>query len=161
MRYTMMQKWMAFGDDYTVQDEAGRDVLFIDGKVLTLRDTLVVQDMQGRELARIVKRFLSLRRTYDIEYQGRTTTVTKELFSLFKCRFTVDMPGPNDLEAEGNFLDYEYRFTDVNGRVVAEVSKRWLTLRDSYAIDVVDGVDPVLLIAAAVVVDQCCHEEKK
>jgi hypothetical protein len=32
----------------------------------------------------------------------------KHLFTLFRCRFTVDVPGPDDLEAEGSSLEREY-----------------------------------------------------
>ncbi len=46
-RYVMKQNWMCWGDDYTVRDEGGREVLYIDGKVFSLRTTLVVQDMSG------------------------------------------------------------------------------------------------------------------
>jgi uncharacterized protein YxjI len=45
--------------------------------------------------------------------------------------------------------------------VVATVSKKWLTLRDTYGVDVADGEDPVLILASAVVIDQVCHGKKK
>jgi uncharacterized protein YxjI len=86
--------------------------------------------------------------------------VKKELFTLFKCRFTVDVPGPDDLEATGDFMDHEYEFAR-GDRTVASVSKRWFTFRDTYGIDVAEGEDPVLVLASAVVVDMACHADKK
>ena len=47
-----------------------------------------------------------------------------------------------------------------HGTRVAEVSKRWFDLGDTYGIDVAEGEDDVLILAAAVVVDQCCHEKR-
>jgi len=86
--------------------------------------------------------------------------VKKELFTLFKCHFTVDVPGPDDLEATGDFLDHEYQFTR-GDRAVASVSKQWFSLRDTYGIDVAEGEDPVLVLASAVVVDMACHADRK
>ena len=82
------------------------------------------------------------------------------MFTLFKCHFTVDVPGPDDLGAHGDFLDHEYEFTR-GGRTVAAVSKRWFSWTDTYGIDVVEGEDPVLILASAIVVDQACHSGGK
>lgn len=158
--YQMRQKWLSFGDDYKVFDESGRSVFFIDGKVFSLRNTLIVKDMAGREHATIQKKILAWGPTYEIYRGDRVAAVVKKsLFTLFRCEFTVDVPGPDDLLAEGNFWDYEYAFTRL-GRPVAHVSKRFFALTDTYGIDVSAGEDDVLILASAVVIDQCCHEKK-
>ena len=158
--YQMRQKLISFGDDYTVRDESGRQAYYVDGKVFSVRSTLILQDMAGRELARIQKKILAWGPTYEIYRGDRVAAVVKKsLFTLFRCEFTVDVPGPDDLLAEGNFWDYEYAFT-CQSRSVARVSKRFFALTDVYGIDIAPGVDEVLVIAAAVVIDQCCHEKK-
>ena len=99
------------------------------------------------------------RTTYEIERDGRVAAVVKkELFSFFHHRFTVDVPGPDDLEAEGSFTDHEYVFRR-GDRDVATVSKRWFALGDTYGIEIADGEDDVLILASAVVVDQACHRD--
>ena len=159
-RYQMKQKWLSFGDDYVVKDAAGNEIFYIDGKVFTLRTTLLVQDMGGRELATIQKKILSWGPTYEIYRGGALAAVVKKsLFTFFRCEFTVDVPGPDDLVADGSFSDYEYVFRRARGPV-ASVSKRFFSWTDSYGIDIDDREDPVLIIASAVVIDQCCHEEK-
>lgn len=160
MRYVMKQDWLSFGDDYTVKDEQGRDVLVIDGHVFTLRDTLTLLDMRGNELAMIQKKLLSWGPTYEIYRDGHVAAVVKKsVFTLFRCEFTVDVPGPDDLVANGDFWEHEYSFSR-QGRTVAEVSKRWFSWTDTYGIDIAPRVDEVLIVAAAVVVDQCCHEKR-
>ena len=158
-RFQLRQKIFAFGDDYTIKDERGRERFFVDGKVLTLRNTLVFEDMQENELAVIRQRILAWGPTFEIERDGKVAIVKKHLFTLFRCRFTVDVPGPDDLEAQGSFFDYEYEFTR-GGRRVAEVSKRYFSFTDSYGVEIADGEDAVLLLAATVVIDQCCHEKR-
>src|SRR5690242_1880093 len=104
MRYLMKQRLFSLGDDFTIQDEAGNDAFFVDGKVFTFGNKLSFQDMKRNELAFIKQELLSLNPTYAIYRNGElAATVKKELFTLFKCRFFIDVPGPNDLEATGSF----------------------------------------------------------
>jgi uncharacterized protein YxjI len=159
MRYLMKEKLIALGQDFVIQDESGRDAYFVDGKALSFGDKLVFKDMAGNELARIEQKLLAWGPTYEI-YRGgeHVATVKKSLFTLFRSKFSVDVPGPDDLEAQGDFLDHEYTFTR-GGEPVAQVSKRWLSIRDTYAIDIVPGQDDVLLLACAVVVDMAGHKD--
>ena len=161
MRYLMRQKLLSFGDDYTVKDEHGREVYYIDGKVFAIGDKLSFQDMEGNELALIRQKLLSIGQTYRIERNGQTTTVHKHLFTLVTCKFSVDVPGPNDLEARGNLLDMEYDLVDSRGNLAASVSKKWFRFADTYGVDVAEGWDDVLILCAAVVIDLCCHGDRK
>ncbi|MFL5582031.1 MAG: LURP-one-related/scramblase family protein [Gemmatimonadaceae bacterium] len=159
MRYVLRQKLLAFGDDFVIKDEAGRDVYFVDGRAISIGDKLSFQDMEGHELAFIKQKLLSWGKTYEISREGETVAVVKrKLFTLFHHRFTVDVPGPDDLEAKGDFLEHEYTFRR-GDRVVATVSKKWFRLTDTYGVDVAPTEDPVLILASAVVIDQACHPD--
>ena len=157
MRYVMKQKLFCWGDDFTIKDEQGQDVFFVDGKAFSIGEKLSFQDMAGNELAFIRQKLLAWGPTYEI-YRGSelAAVVKKHLFTFLNCKFTVDVPGPDDLEAEGNFLDHEYRFTR-GGRIVATVSKQWFSWTDTYGVEVADGEDAVLLLASTVVIDMVCH----
>ena len=50
----------------------------------------------------------------------------------------------------------EYTFTR-GGNTVATVTKQWLTLGDTYGVDVSEGEDDVLILASCVVIDMSCH----
>ncbi|PAW89285.1 MAG: hypothetical protein B9S33_03545 [Pedosphaera sp. Tous-C6FEB] len=160
MRYVMKQKLFAFGDDFRIQNAAGQDVFFVDGRAFSIGNKLSFQDLNGHELAFIRQKLLSWGPTYEITRGNELLAVVKkQLFTLFRCKFTVDVPGPDDLEAQGSFLDMEYRF-ERGGRTVAEVSKRWFSLGDTYGVDIRDGEDDVLILASTVVIDMICHDDK-
>lgn len=159
MRYVMKQKWLSWGDDFHIQDCQGNNVFFVDGHAFSIGDKLSLQDMQGNELAFISQKLLSWGPTYKIHVRGQLyATVKKKLFTLFRCKFEVDVPGPDDLEASGNFLDHEYTFSR-HGSEVATVSKKWFSWTDTYGIDVCEGEDDVLILASAVVIDLVCHDD--
>lgn len=159
MPYILRQKLFSFGDDFTIKDETGRDIYVVDGRAISIGDKLSFQDLDGHELAFIKQRILAWGKTYEIVRDGEVAAVVKKhLFALIHHRFTVDVPGPDDLEAQGNFLDHEYTFTR-GDRTVATVSKRWFSFTDTYGVDVTNGEDPVLILASAVVVDLACHPD--
>jgi uncharacterized protein YxjI len=161
VRYVMKQKLFCLGDDFVITDADGRKVFCVDGKAFSIGEKLSFQDMHGRELAFIRQRLLARGPTYEISRDGRVVAVVKKhLFTLLNCRFSVDVPGPDDPEAVGNLLDREYEFVR-NGQVIATVSKRWFTLTDTYGVDVAPGEDDVLLLAATVVIDMACHPDQK
>ena len=159
MRYVMKQKLFCWGDDFHIKDDRGNDIYYVDGKAFSFGDQLSFQDMNRNELAFIRQRLLSWGPTYEIHRGGRLyATVQKKLFTFFKCQFLVDIPGPNDLQAEGNFLDHEYAFKR-GAQTVAQVSKRWFSWTDTYGVDIGDGEDAVLLLASTVVIDMVCHDD--
>ena len=161
MRYVMKQKLLSWGDDFMIKDEAGNDAFFVDGKALSFGDKLSFQDLAGNELIFIDQKLLNWAPTYELRRGKELLAVVKrELFSFIHHRFTVDVPGPNDLEAGGDFLDHEYTFTR-GGRIVATVSKKWFSWTDTYGIEIDDSEDTVLILASAVVVDMVCHQESK
>jgi len=158
MRYVLKQKFWSWGDDFTIKNAAGEDVFFVDGRAFSIGNKLSFQDMNGNELAFIRQKLLSWGPTYEITHDGELVAVVKkQLFTFFKCRFSVDVPGPDDLEATGDFLDREYAF-ERGGRAVAGVSKRWFSWADTYGVDIANDM---LILASAVVIDMVCHGDEK
>ncbi len=156
----MTQKFWCLGDDFTIRDYGGRDRFLVDGRALSFGDKLSFQDMSGTELAFIRQKHFSWGPTYVIERPGQgEVVVRKEHFTFFRCKFEIDGPGDHDFEAEGDFLDHEYRIEGSRG-AVANVSKRWFSLTDSYGIEIAEKEDIVLLLATAVVIDLICHNEE-
>lgn len=157
----MKQKFWSLGDDFVIQDDQGNDRYRVDGRVFSFGDKLSLQDMAGNELAFISQRLLSWGPSYQIHRPGRgAAEVSKEHFTFFHCKFEIDGPGNEDYEASGDFMDHEYEIHG-HGGSAAIVTKRWFSLTDSYGIEIEDDVDPVLLLATAVVIDLVCHGDKK
>ncbi len=161
MRYEMKQKWFSWGDDFVIRDENGREAYIVDGAGFSIGDRLTVRDAVGQEVARIHQKLLALGPTYEITVGGRVLAVVKKhLFSLFRAKFSVDVEGPDDLEARGHFLDHEYSFYR-GDQVVAQVSRRWFSITDTYGVEVADGEDPVLILCGTAIIDLISHDGDK
>ena len=158
MRYVMKQRLFSWADDFYIKNEAGEDVYFVDGKVFSFGDQLSFQDLNGNELAFIKQRLLSWGPTYEIYRRDELMAVVKkQLFTFLHHRFSVDVPGPDDLEAEGDFFDLEYALTR-GGAPVAYVSKKFFSWTDTYGVDIAEGEDDLLILASTVVIDMACHD---
>ena len=157
-KYRMREKVFALGDDYWVEDEAGERAFKVDGKVLRVRNTFVLEDPSGAELYKVQKKLLKVRNTMGIERGGETVaTVKKALITPFRERFSISVEGGEDLEAQGNVVDHEYRI-DRGDERVAEVSKRWFRVRDTYGVEIAPGQDDAFILAVTVCIDQMTHD---
>jgi len=161
MRYIIREKFFHLGEDSSIMNEAGQPVFEVDGKVLSLHNRLIVRDMRGNEVVGVHRRLLAMRPTYEITRDGQELAeVRKHLISPFVDRYTVDIPGPDDLYITGSLLEHEYTFTR-GGQVVATVSKRWFSLTDTYGVDIAPGQDDVLILASVLALDLAEDMEHK
>lgn len=154
----MRQKLVAFGDDFYIENAAGQKAFKVDGKVLRVRDTLLFRDMQGNELCKIQERMVRVKDTMEIEGpRGETLAVVKKaLITPLRDRWTVKIKDGPDLQIQGNILDHEYRIGEGRQKV-AEVSKKWFRLRDTYGVEIAPGQDDVVILAATVALDMMAH----
>jgi len=161
VRYIIKERFFRLGEDSDILDEAGRPVFHVDGQVFTLRDRLVVQDQSGREVASVHRRLIALRPTYEISIGGHAAAqVKKHFFTPFVDRFTIDVPGPDDLEMAGSLLDHDFTISR-GSQVVATVSKAWLTIRDTYGVEIAEGEDDLLILAAVLALDLAEDRERE
>lgn len=153
----MTQKLIAIGDDYYVENQAGQKVYHIDGKALRVRDTLVMKDLQTGDSYRFKERLVRVKDTMTVDKNGRrAATVKKALITPLRDRFTVSFADGSSLQVKGNILDHEYKLLR-DGTRVAEVSKKWFRVRDTYGIEVSPEVDAGAIVACTVALDMMAH----
>jgi uncharacterized protein YxjI len=159
--YLIRERFFRLGEDSDITDDQGRPVLHVDGKVLSLHDRLVLRDPDGRQVAQVHRKLVALRPTYRITIgDEQAAEVRKHFFTPFGDRFTIDVPGPDDLEMRGNLFDHEFTIQR-GGRTVATVSKRWFSLRDTYAVDIAEGQDDLLILASVLALDLAEDRERE
>ena len=157
-RYRMQEKLIAIGDDFWIENEAGQRAFKVNGKALRVRDTLVLETSNGQELFSIQTKMVHVRDTMNIERDGqKVASVKKALVTPLRDRFSIDVEGGDDMEAKGNIVDHEYKI-ERDGDQVAEVSRRWFRVRDSYGVEIAPGQDDALLLAVTVCIDQMTQD---
>jgi uncharacterized protein YxjI len=157
-RYRMHEKLFAIGDDFWIETEDGERAFKVDGKAVRVRDTLTLETATGQALYKIQEKKLSVRDRMEIERDDKTfATVKKALVSPLRDRYSIEIEGGGELSAKGNVVDHEYEI-ERDGDKVAEVSKRWFRIRDTYGIGIAPEMDAALILAAAVCIDQMARK---
>ena len=157
LRFQMRQRMFTIGDDYWIEDGSGAKAFKVDGKAMRIRDTWELVDREGRTVATIKEKKLSIRDKIRIELPGGREANVKKALVGFRDRFQVDVDGGPDLKVHGNIVDHEYEI-ERDGEKIAEVSKKWFRLRDTYGVEVRDPLETVLVLAVTVAVDAMSHE---
>ncbi|MBK8049799.1 MAG: LURP-one-related family protein [Anaerolineales bacterium] len=157
-RYKMKEKIFDIGDDYWIETEKGRRAYKVDGKALHLRNTLILEDPRGQALYEIQSKVIAVKDKMAVTNpRGATQPSSNTLVSPLRDRMTANMADGADIDIRGNLLNHEYTM-ERRGKRGAEVSKRWITLRDTYTIEVSPGEDDALILALTVVVEQMCMD---
>jgi uncharacterized protein YxjI len=103
--------------------------------MVQIKDSMAIESPQGAKLA----------------------MVKKALVSPLRDRWVVKIGDGPDLEVQGNILDHEYSI-EAGRDKLAEVSKRWFRLRDTYGVEIEPGQNDVLMLAVTVAIDMMAHE---
>ncbi len=159
-RYKIRQKLVSIGDDFWIENQDGQRVFKVDGKALRLRKTLIFEDVNGNKLAQIQERWLPIKETMAIDDANgsQMATVKKALIAPLRDRWSVNVRGGPDLDVQGNILDHEYSIKQ-GWNKVAEVSKKWISLTDTYVVEIDEGQNDILILAIAVAIDMMAHDD--
>jgi uncharacterized protein YxjI len=85
--------------------------------------------------------------------------VHKALISPLRERWKVDLAGDRAWKVQGNVVDHEYAIEE-DDRTVAQISKRWFRVRDTYGVEIAPGTPAALVLAVAIAVDTMSHPSK-
>ena len=154
VRYQMREKLLSIGEDSWIENAAGEHVFKVNGKALRVRQTLILEDLDGNELCKIQERKLRVKDSMEIEGPDgdRLAMVKQALVTPLRARFDVKVEDGPDLRVQGNVVDHEYEI-EADGIKIAEISKRWFRVRDTYGIEIAPGQDDIVVLAVAVAVD--------
>ena len=156
--YQMREKLASIGDDFWIENNRGEKVYKVDGKALRVRQTMIFEDRSGRELAKIQERMMRVKDSMEVEDPSghQVAMVKKAMITPVRDRWTVKIKGGPDLEVQGNILDHEYTIGEGRDKV-AEVSKKWFRIRDTYGVEIEPGQDDILILAVTACIDQMAH----
>lgn len=158
MRYKIRQKIFSFGDKFTIQDEYDNDRFQVKGEVFTIGNKLHLLDMSGMELVYIEKKVFSFLPKYYIHINGNLAAIIKKEITFFRSKFDIESTNGN-YKVEGDITAHDFSVSN-NGRVCAYVNKKWLSMSDTYMVDVDDSENQAFMLAIVIVIDQVLHEHE-
>ncbi len=159
MRYLVRQKIFSLSDRFHIQDEYGNIRFEVEGKIFSLGNKLRIYDMDGRELIYIEQKLWRLLPEYNI-YKGSSLVArVKRELTFFKPRFTIESQY-GDLTIDGDIFAHNFNILK-NGRPIAWVSKKWMSLSDTYTVEIAPGEDEAFILSLAIVLDQILYDNNR
>lgn len=152
MKLYMKQKVFSLRGDFDIYDENQVPVYSVQGKLMSFGRQLRLYDSAtGEELAHIKQQVMTLLPKMHVFYQNeRIATISKKL-TFFKQQYEIDTLG---WSVEGDFFAHDYTVFDAQGRVVADINKKYLSWSDSFEVSIVqDDIDPAMVIAIVLAID--------
>ena len=160
-RYQLLEKIFAIGEDFWIENERGEQAYKVDGAAFSLRHRFVLQDPAGNDILEAESKLLSLQPTVNIEKHGQPyATVSKELFTFLHQTYDIALVDGTVYKANGDITNHEYAVTGTAGQV-AQMSRAWFSIRDSYGVAVAPGVEVPLMLAAAVCIEEISERERE
>ncbi len=151
-RFFVVSKY-GMGRDFEILGEDEQRVFFVDGK-MGIKPTAEIQDATGAVVMKAEGKLLGIpKRMVITDATGVEIASLKAKISPLKSRIEIALPDGSGWLLEGNLMEKDYNVTAADGRTVLSISQKWMTVRDRYAMDVADGVDPAFAAAVLWTVD--------
>lgn len=115
-------------------------------------------DMQDKQVCYIEQKLLSLMPKYNISVDNKQVMTVKQKFRIIGKKFKITSE-LGEYQVEGNIIAKDFRILK-GTTVCASISKKLLSVADTYTVEISDGEDPVLMLAVAIIIDMACHAGK-
>lgn len=153
------QKVFKITDHYSVLDEAGKEVYYVDQDFKFIGNRVTVTKCDGSKSFVLEKKIFTFMPQYVVSFSDGKSFFIKQNFTFFKK--DIDLISDDyDLKLKGNFWDLDFD-VESQGTVVGHIEKAWLSWGDTYEITVYDESFEEELLALLIVVDAIKDDEEK
>ncbi len=127
-------------------------------KFLSIHRKTDITDAKGRQVAHIEAKVLTLHaRHYVTMADGTSFELSNELFHLVKDIFNIEGLG---WQLRGNIVGLNFQLYDENGKIVAVIGQKMLSLHDKYCIDIYQPENEEIVVAILVTLQHIIYERQ-
>ncbi|WP_062204238.1 LURP-one-related/scramblase family protein [Demequina salsinemoris] len=154
-RLLMKSKFGAGRDFKVLEPETEAELYLVDGKI-GIRPKADILDASGAVVASVRGEMLAFPKRITIsDAEGSPLAyLHAKPFSFIKDKIEVMLEGGKSLLMEGNLIEKDYSLKDEQGNVVVQITQKWLSVRDTYTLDVADGFDVPIALALTWSIDR-------
>jgi len=169
--FILKEKYWDFGSG-DILDENNQIIGKMRRIILSIRRRVELLEIDGTLSATIHSKIVSARGAQDLkDPQGNMIArIKKKILSVFRPKFFLEDPQGNRwYEAQGKFLGWSYKVTDMSGKLIAEIEKadKWrdvflgglLDFKDTYVLRILDNeTDRRILLGFVLSIDNVLHD---
>jgi uncharacterized protein YxjI len=155
--YVIEQKILAVRDTYGIKDRNGRLLAYVKKQIVSFGPKFWFETSEGIRVGEIHGKVLAIRPTFEIyDQQGRVLAVVKKkIIKLLGSEWWMEDPfGQEIARVNGNIVAHDYMIQTPSKVPIAQIHKKWVSVRDSYAVQIVKPViASYLILAYAIAMD--------
>jgi len=159
--YIIEQKIVALRDTFGIKDRNGNLLAYVKRKIVSWGPQFNFETPDGARLGEMKGKVLTVRPTFEIyDLQGLVAVVKKKILKLIGSEWWLeDASGKEVARIKGNITEHEFSMLSSSGTEIARIHKKWVSIRDSYGIEILSKeLDPYIIVAYAIAMD---HAEFK
>jgi uncharacterized protein YxjI len=163
--YIIEQKILALRDTFGIKDRSGNQLAYVKKQLVSFGPKFWYEDTNGQRLGEIHAKVLTIRpnfEIYDSQNQLRARVKEKLIVLIGSKWWMEDASGREIAKIKGNVWEHDYQVQDTSGAPIAQIHKKWVTIRDSYSVEMLNPLfDPFLVLSYAISLDNTEKKENK
>ena len=157
MRLIVRNKWISLRGSSYVKDEQGKEVMIVQGKFWTFTKKKFIKDLNGNVVYVVRNKFWKLFHYQAFIMDKDEKIIAHVVRKFFSLHDSYKLNSPyGEITFIGNILGFDYHIC-LNGKEVGHVSRK-ISLRDSYVLDLEDGLDEKFFVALLIAMDNITDE---
>lgn len=162
--YIIEQKILTLRDTYGIKDRNGNLLAYVKKQIVSFGPKFWFETPDGTRLGEIHGKALAFRPTFEIyDQQGKLlATVKKKIAKLLGSEWWMEAPSGNEIaKINGNIVAHDYMIESPSKTPIAQIHKKWVSIRDSYGIQILNpSISPYLIISYAIAMDHVEHKAR-
>jgi len=154
--YIIEQKIAALRDTFGIKDRNGNLLAYVKKKLVSWGPQFYFETPDGSRLGEMRGKVLTVRPTFEIyNPQGLVAVVKKKVLKLLGSEWWLEDPSGKEIgRIKGNITEHEFSIQSPSGSQIAQINKKWVSIRDSYNVEVLSQeIDPFVILAYAIAMD--------
>ena len=159
--YIIEQKILAMRDTFAIKDRDGSLIAYAKRKIVSWGPQFWFESSDGSRFGEMRGKVLTVRPTFEIyDSQGIVAVVKKKILKLLGSEWWLeDNSGREIARVKGNITEHDFTVQSPSGSQIAQVHKKWISIRDSYGIEITNhDIAPYIIVAYVIALD---HAEWK
>ena len=154
--YIIEQKIAALRDTFGIKDRNGNLLAYVKKKLVSWGPQFLFETPNGTGFGEMRGKVLTVRPTFEIyDQQGLVAVVKKKVMKLLGSEWWLEDPTGNEIaRMKGNITEHDFSILSPSGAQVAQVHKKWVSIRDAYGVEIQSQeIDPYVIIAYVIAMD--------
>lgn len=162
--YIIEQKILALRDTFGIKDRNGNLLAYVKKQLVSFGPKFWYEGTSQERLGEIHGKVLAIRPTFEI-YDAQAQMVAqvkKKILTVFGEQWWMENASGQEIaKVKGNIFEHDYHIQDMSGQAIAQIHKKWVSVRDSYGVEILNpSFDPYLVLSYCISLDNTEKREK-